>query len=116
MRTVATGAGYLMNDNRNAGQGKHEADIVLCPHCQAVIELAKWRAADGGNGWCMQCMTPVCGTCANRMLLPLDQGGGCLPFVKKIEMLLSEQHAKAQFRRVAGLEPEPAMFIRSGMS
>jgi hypothetical protein len=111
---IATGCGFLLNDNRNSGGTKHEADIVLCTHCQRVIELAKWRAADGGNGWCMQCMAPICGPCANNMLKPLDEGGGCLPFVKKIDMLLSQAHAKTQFRRVAGLEPEPAMFIGPG--
>ncbi len=82
MRTFAHGAGYLLNDNRASGQGKEEADILLCPHCQKVIKLAQWKAADGSNGWCSRCKAPCCGSgpCAAKF-----QKKGCLPFVKRIE-------------------------------
>jgi hypothetical protein len=110
------GAGYLFNDNRASGEGLQEADMGICPHCQKVINLQMWRAADGstGKGWCMKCMSPCCGNgpCASEFAQK-----GCLPYLKKIEKMLTEEHAKMQFRRVAGLEPEqPTMFIKSGMS
>lgn len=103
------GAGYLLNDNRAAGEGKEESDIGLCPHCQKVIKLQEWRASFPGNPMCMKCMAPQCLACAKRY--PTE---GCLPFVQKIEKLMSEEHAKAQFRKVAGLEPERPMFTYPG--
>lgn len=86
----------------------------MCPHCQKIIRLQEWRVlGTNQQGWCMKCMLPCCGNgpCAERFLRE-----GCLPFVQRIEMLLSTEHAKAQFRRLAGLEPEPPpMFFRPGM-
>lgn len=108
-RYIGHGAGYLVNDNTASGHGKQEADVVLCPHCQKVIELSKWRAADGGNGWCMKCASPICGPCANRLLTE-----GCKPFMAEIEKMLQRDYARAQFRKVAGLEPpeQPTLSYR----
>jgi hypothetical protein len=104
-----------LNDNRAAGGVKEEQDVGICPHCQKVIRLQQWQVAGTNQrGWCMRCMAPCCGTgpCAEEFMR-----AGCLPFVKKIDMLLTQEHAKAQFRRLAGLEPEPPpTFIRSGMT
>lgn len=112
MKTLTSGSGYLLNDNRAAGEGKEECDVGLCPHCQTVIKLQQWRVlGTNQRGWCMHCMMPCCGNgpCAEEFVKH-----GCLPFVQKIEKLISEEHAKAQFRKVAGLEPERPMFTYPG--
>jgi hypothetical protein len=112
MKTLTSGAGYLMNDNRAAGEGMEECDVGLCPHCQKVIKLQEWRdIGTGMNGWCMKCMSPCCinGECGQHF-----KTHGCLPFLKKIEKLMSADYARAQFRKVAGLEPEQSLFTYRG--
>jgi hypothetical protein len=114
MPSMWAGSGYLLNDNRAAGEGKEEDDIGLCPHCQRVIRKSQWRACDGSLGWCARCAAPCCGNgpCAERF-----QREGCLPFLARIDKMLAEDYAKAQFRRGAGLDPEkPQLLIRPGMS
>ena len=108
MKSIWAGAGYLLSDNRASGGALREADLLTCTHCQKVITKDSWKAGDGGNGWCMKCSAPICGTCSNRMLTE-----GCLPFVQRIDRLLTNDHARTQFRKLAGLEPEPPMQFRS---
>lgn len=102
-RYIGHGSGYLLNDNTAAGLGKQEADVILCPHCQTVISLQQWKAADGSNGWCAKCAAPCCGSgpCAAEF-----QSKGCLPWIARIERIVQNEYSKAQFRRVAGLEPD----------
>jgi len=97
---VSDGAGYLMNDSRAAHEGVEEADIVLCPHCQATIKLQQWKKerAEGGGGWCRQCFAPVCGPCLTRMLQH-----GCEPFIKLVDRALELAYRKQQNRRVLGI-------------
>ena len=87
------GAGYLMNDGRATHEGVEEADIVCCPHCQATINLQKWRKErkEGGGGWCRQCFAPVCGSCLTRMLTH-----GCEPFIKLVDELLELNYRRQQ--------------------
>jgi hypothetical protein len=111
VKTIGHGAGYLLNDNRAAGEGKEEADVILCPHCQKVMTVQQWRDSTG-NGWCMHCMAPCCvaGECGKAFAEK-----GCLPFIAQIERLIEHGYAKAQFRRVAGLEPEqPSLTLFRG--
>lgn len=111
MRTLTRGAGYALIDNRAAGEGKQEFDVLTCPHCQTVINLQNWRRHDGQSGWCANCKAPICGHCATRMLFE-----GCIPFLKKIETILAKEHREVQFRKLAGLDPEPpASVFRPGL-
>lgn len=102
---IGHGAGYLLNDNRAAHQGVEEADIILCPHCQKVIKLSQWKAADGSgaNGWCSKCQAPCCGNgpCAADFA-----ANGCRPFMARIDAVIKAEYSRLQFRKVAGLEPE----------
>lgn len=110
MKTLGTGAGYALIDNRAAGEGKEEFDVLTCPHCQAVINLQNWRRADGQSGWCACCQAPICGRCATKMLTT-----GCVPFIRKIEQALQKDYRYNQFRKLAGLDPEPpAAYFRHG--
>lgn len=90
------GQGYLLNDNRAAGQGLKEDDIFSCAHCQALLEGKKYKE-DGG--WCGRCMEPLCGPCADKMLTE-----GCVPFKAKIDKILEEAYRRRQFSKIAGLE------------
>lgn len=94
------GAGYLHNDNRAAHQGVEEADIVLCPHCQATIRLQDWRKEreQGGGGWCRQCFAPVCGPCLTRMLTE-----GCQPFIKMVDKALELAYRRKQNQKILGI-------------
>lgn len=92
---LSHGAGYMLNDNRASGNGVKEADIVSCPHCQALIELALWKE-DGG--FCGKCNKPVCGPCADRMATK-----GCAPFVKLIEDHLDKVYRQQQNAKVLGI-------------
>ena len=100
MKTYQKGQGYLMNDNRASGGKLEEADVLTCTHCQKVLLNDDWKE-DGG--FCGQCMHPVCGKCADLMLVT-----GCTPFVKKIEKSLSwiDKHRdeyQSQFHGSAGV-------------
>jgi hypothetical protein len=114
MRTIATGSGFRLSDNRTSGGAKEENDVLTCPHCQAVINLQAWRKADHNqHGYCAKCQAPVChaGPCAQDYAM-----NGCRPFIQKIERMLSNDHALMQFRKLAGLLPAPpASFKRYGV-
>jgi len=96
------GAGYkLNNQNFSVNNGRQEADIRLCSHCEVVLELqGKWK--DDG-GFCGKCMAPICGPCADRMLTH-----GCEPFIKRIEQAVEHSVNLAQHRKLAGLDAPPA--------
>jgi hypothetical protein len=88
---IAKHLGYLRVDNRVSGGQLVEADVLQCPHCQAVI-------AERGptESFCDRCMAPVCSTeaCAKS----------CTPFLRTIERQMARQYHREQFARVAGLE------------
>jgi hypothetical protein len=100
------GAGYLINNQAlGVGQGRQEADIRTCPHCEAIIDMQKWK---NDGAWCSRCDAPVCGggngnpACvAERRLL------GCVPFLRKLEKWTRGQTSLAMFRRLAGLDSSP---------
>jgi len=91
-------AGYLLN-NKDDARTKQEADIQTCWHCQAVINMQKWK--DDG-AFCRTCMKPICTACGDRMLIY-----GCEPFLKKLENATNAAIKYAQFLKVAGLDPAP---------
>ena len=74
-----------------------QSDIQTCPHCETVIQLQQ-----GEYGWCRCCKKPVCVPWAHRMLTY-----GCEPLIKRLEQILGIESKLAQFRKLAGLEPEP---------
>lgn len=94
-------AGYLLN-NQDVSSARHQADIQTCKHCQAAIEMQAWR--DDG-AWCSKCNSPVCshGDCAVR-----TEKLGCIPYIKYIETILEGQTSLEQFRKMAGLDAQPA--------
>ena len=91
-------AGYFCNDIETAR--KTEADVQVCKHCECVILMQKWK--DDG-GFCGKCMAPICGPCADDMLIY-----GCVPALKKIEMALNLGDKLKQFNKLAGLDAQPA--------
>jgi Zn ribbon nucleic-acid-binding protein len=98
------GAGYFLNNqNQSVNDGRQEADIATCKHCQAVIKLQLWKE-DGG--FCGKCMAPICGPCADRMLTH-----GCEPFIKKIEAAYNNAVSLAAHRKLVGLDAPPADFV-----
>ena len=59
------GAGYFVNGlNLTPNQGREEADIRTCPHCQYVIKMQEWK---NDGAWCYKCNAPVCGTTGNPL-------------------------------------------------
>lgn len=79
---------YVMVDNRAAGGGLVEYDVVGCRHCQAQLKIERGAAS---GAYCMNCAGPVCNTerCATR----------CSPFYAKVEAALR----RFDFARAAGL-------------
>jgi hypothetical protein len=97
------GAGYFLNNQGlSVNNGRQEADIRTCTHCETVIRMQAWK--DDG-GFCGKCMAPICGPCADRMLTH-----GCEPFIRKIEAAVEGAISLAQHRKVAGLDAPPADF------
>jgi len=78
-------SGYYLNDDRNSGGAKSEADVRTCPHCQAVIKMQEWAKAPVQN-FCLKCMAPACNNEACQ---------DCVPFMKRIQ-----QHIESQLRRL----------------
>ena len=97
-------AGYLGVETGGHNSRRVEADIQTCTHCQAVINMTSWKE-DGA--WCGKCQAPICGPCGDQMLLT-----GCLPYVKRLEMILESDEQRAQLRRLLGIEgnsPVPSL-------
>ena len=95
-------AGYLLNNQNFATAKREEADIRTCTHCQAVIKMQEWKE-DGA--WCGKCNTPVCsgGACGRYF-----EHHGCRPYLKFLEQLIGDEYQLQQFRRLAGLDAQPA--------
>ena len=54
---------------------RHEADTWCCTHCNHQVH-APLRAQDTEYFFCRNCMSRICGPCADHP---------CIPFMKKIE-------------------------------
>ena len=95
MTPFTRNAGYLLNDDRNSGGKKTEADIQTCPHCQAVINMQEWSKAPVQN-FCLKCMKPACNN---------QECQECIPFLKKIDEFADAVVKYQQYLKIAGLEP-----------
>lgn len=101
-------SGYLLNDDRNSGGKKTEADVQTCWHCQKVINMQLWK---GDGAFCRGCMKPICAACGDRMLV-----FGCEPFLKKLEAFTDSVVKYSQYLKIAGLEPvAPPSSIITGL-
>jgi hypothetical protein len=97
------GAGYFLNNqNQSVNNGRQEADVRTCTHCETLILMQAWK--DDG-GFCGKCMAPICGPCADRMLTH-----GCEPFIKKIEAAFDGAVNLAAHRKLVGLDAPPPDF------
>jgi hypothetical protein len=88
-------AGYYMNDDRESGGKKVEADVQTCGHCQKVILMQVWK--EQGN-WCNRHQGPICEPCGERMVTR-----GCELFTRSIEEAMNRDYHRAQFRKMAGV-------------
>lgn len=99
-------AGYFLNDDRNSGGQKAEADIRTCPHCQAIIKMQEWAKAPVQN-FCIKCMAPACNH---------EACFDCVPFLKKLDLFTDAIVKYEQFLKVAGLDPvNPPPLIITGI-
>ena len=89
-------AGYFRNDDSPSGGKLEEADIQTCPHCQAIINLQKWKQAPVQN-FCNRCMKPTCDNpnCVHE----------CLPWLQKLEQEFDATVKYEKFLKDAGLTP-----------
>jgi hypothetical protein len=94
------GAGYLFSDNRAAGEGLQEDDVFACNHCQKLV--LKSVIAERG-GMCGQCNQIICIECYGFLLKPLDEGGGCRPFLQFLEAQLEELYRRDQNAKLLGI-------------
>jgi len=92
-------SGYLGAETGGHNSCKVEADVKICTHCETTILMQSWKE-DGG--WCSKCMAPICGPCADKMLIH-----GCLPYVKRLESILETEEQRRQLRRLMGLDGDP---------
>lgn len=94
------GCGNL--DARTGGHdSRHvEADIKTCPHCQAVINLQRWKEE---GGWCSKCQAPLC---SNPDCIKRTAELGCVPFTQALEREWALKGKLDHFRKLAGLDPE----------
>ena len=95
----ARGAGYYRNDDRLSGGTLSEADVLTCPHCQAVVKLQEWKVR---GGFCRRCDAPVCFACYVRV-----KTYGCEPFLKLFERQVDAVVKYEQYLKRAGLERLP---------
>lgn len=94
MRSMFSGAGYVMVDNRASGGGMREDDILGCKHCQAAIDKSKWKE---NGAFCHACDGPICSHCDVR-----TSAFGCENFERKFARAIEDQYRREQFRKVLG--------------
>lgn len=95
MKSIFSGAGYLMADERASGGDVREADMLACAHqCGGRLMTKQQWIADGGFR-CRQCDKPLCQGCAKSSV--------CVPFVELIDRALSEHHRREQNAKALGI-------------
>jgi hypothetical protein len=82
---------YLLIDNRAAGLGVEEYDLVSCKHCQRQIRITRGQHE---GYFCMHCFGPVCSTPECNTV--------CVPWNKRVE----ESLARAAAVRTYGLKED----------
>lgn len=95
VKSVFSQAGYLFNDNRAAGEGLQESDLLGCKHCQALIDKAKWKEA---GAFCHICDGPICAYCDKR-----TPQYGCENFARRIEQSVERDYRRQQNAKILGL-------------
>ena len=96
VRSIYSGAGYLLCDDTCSGGIRDEADLIGCSHCQKLMKKPDWQA-DGG--FCHSCDAPVCSACAD--LIPRF---GCSVFLRVLEGELERNYRRKQNARLLGLD------------
>lgn len=80
-----------------------EDDVQVCAHCQRTLRKTEWRK---NGGMCFGCKKPLCLTCAKVV-----HATGCKPFAAAMEESLESAERHAQFRRIAGLDAPPTIYL-----
>ena len=75
MKSLASHEGYLLIDNRAAGEQKLESATITCCHCQRT--LIKNPARTRPRGYCTKCDDYVCDNRACNL--------ECRPFWKSVD-------------------------------
>lgn len=95
MKSIFTGHGYVMNDNRASGGLLFEDDLLGCKHCQGLIDKSKWRQQ---GAFCHACDSPLCSYCDQR-----QPQFGCEVFEKQISQAIENSYRKEQNAKVLGI-------------
>lgn len=74
MSSLARHEGYLLIDNRGAGEGFTESATITCCHCQRTFVKNPQRVRP--RGYCAKCNAYVCDLCDGRE---------CNPFWKMLD-------------------------------
>lgn len=93
------GAGYLLN-NKDDPRTRQEADMQICNHCQASINMQEWKKR---GAWCNGCMKPLCLGCGKLTLTE-----GCKTFKQKFDEYLEMQ------QKASKESPVPSSLIITG--
>jgi len=101
------GGGYFCNDKETSR--RQEADVRTCSHCQAIIKMQEWKE---NGAWCGKCQSPLC---SNHDCAEETARIGCVPFVKKFDHFVEQQHRLQVFLKAEGEEtPVPPSIIIPG--
>jgi hypothetical protein len=96
MKSIFTGHGYFMNDDRASGGKLAEDDIIACGHSGVAMKKSDWKMH---GGLCMVCDKPLSAAAVKRA-----QTFGCEgPEQLKIERALTELHRREQNAKVLGI-------------
>lgn len=97
MKSIFSGAGYFMNDDRASGGKLAEDDTLGCTHCHAAMKKQTWIA---GGGWkCTVCDKPLCPTCGAAP--PQLKCVG--PLELQLERAITENYRREQNAKVLGI-------------
>ena len=86
--------GYLLIDNRCAGQGVREMKTHTCNHCHAIVVANPDRPRE--RGFCRACDSYICDTCATVKA----QTGECRTMSRIIDETLTRAERSANILRI----------------
>jgi hypothetical protein len=75
--------GYLLIDNRCAGEGMIEAGTYTCAHCERIVIKNYARLRERYS--CKKCNRHICDNCAAVMARTLE----CVPMAKIVDDVLN---------------------------
>lgn len=76
--------GYLLIDNRCAGQGVREMRTYTCNHCNRIVVMHPERTRD--RGYCRACDSYICDACVTTRA----QTGACRTMAQTIDDALTQ--------------------------